>query len=239
MLISGNGSNLQALIEHNNHYGDLLLVISNNPDAYGVQRARKASIDCQIIDNKNYTNREQFDRQIANCLQDYRIDLVLLAGFMRILTPGFIQQFKGKILNVHPSLLPKYQGLSTHQKVLEAADRYHGASVHFVTDQLDSGPIVLQDRFKVAADATAASLQEQVHQIEHRIYPLVMQWYCQDRLLMDEERVLLDGKPLPVGGLQYPLYQDKVPTNSTLNRKQLVAERGGNLVKTPRQVPTH
>ncbi|WP_041522941.1 phosphoribosylglycinamide formyltransferase [Gilvimarinus agarilyticus] len=205
VLISGSGSNLQALIDGQQSGElpiDIVAVISNRPDVRGLERARDAGIDAITLDHKEYDSREAFDQALTEQLDTLQPQLVVLAGFMRILTPAFTNHFAGRMLNIHPSLLPKYQGLHTHQRALEAGDTEHGVTVHFVTAELDGGPAAIQAVVPVAASDDAASLAARVQQQEHIIYPMAVRWFCEGRLVMNENRVLLDGEPLPPGGYQ-------------------------------------
>ena len=199
VLISGNGSNLQAIIdaiEAGEIPARIRAVISNNPDAYGLERARRAGIPVEVVDHRDFPDRESYDRALQAVIDRYRPDLVVLAGFMRILTPAFVEHYAGRMLNIHPSLLPRYQGLDTHRRVLEAGDSVHGVSVHFVTPELDSGPIVLQAEVPVEPGDTEDDLARKVHAEEHVIYPRVIRWFAEGRLRLDGDRVLLDGQPM-------------------------------------------
>lgn len=203
VLISGSGSNLQALIDSVAHDGNparIAAVISNRADAYGLQRAKQAGIATELLDHKQFDGREAFDAALIQAIDAHQPDLVVLAGFMRILTPGFVQHYAGRLLNIHPSLLPKYKGLHTHQRALEAGDGEHGCSVHFVTEELDGGPLVVQAVLPVVADDTAESLASRVHQQEHHIYPLAVRWFAEGRLRLDAQGAMLDGQPLPASG---------------------------------------
>ena len=202
VLISGSGSNLQALIDslQADSPAQISAVISNRADAFGLQRAAKAGIATQVLDHKAYADREAFDGALIEAIDAYQADLVILAGFMRILTPGFVTHYTGRLLNIHPSLLPKYKGLHTHQRALEAGDAEHGCSVHFVTEELDGGPLVVQAVVPVMADDTPETLAERVHAAEHQIYPLAMHWFAQGRLQLDERGCQLDGQLLPASG---------------------------------------
>lgn len=202
VLISGSGSNLQALIDslQADSPAQISAVISNRADAFGLQRAAKAGIATQVLDHKAYADREAFDAALIEAIDAYQADLVILAGFMRILTPGFVTHYTGRLLNIHPSLLPKYKGLHTHQRALEAGDAEHGCSVHFVTEELDGGPLVVQAVVPVMADDTPETLAERVHAAEHQIYPLAMHWFAQGRLQLNERGCQLDGQLLPASG---------------------------------------
>jgi phosphoribosylglycinamide formyltransferase-1 len=203
VLISGSGSNLQALID-GWQAGDLPIeiaaVISNRPAVLGLQRAEQAGVPALVLDHTRFAERETFDRELMGLIDSHEPDLVVLAGFMRILTTGFTRHYLGRMLNIHPSLLPKYQGLYTHQRALDAGDREHGVTVHFVTDELDGGPAVVQARVPVRASDDAASLAKRVQQQEHIIYPLAVRWFAEGRLRMHNGQSWLDGEPLPPGG---------------------------------------
>ena len=203
VLISGSGSNLQALIDSIAHDGNparIAAVICNRADAYGLQRAKQAGIATELLDHKQFDGREAFDTALIQAIDAHQPDLVVLAGFMRILTPGFVQHYAGRLLNIHPSLLPKHKGLHTHQRALEAGDSEHGCSVHFVTEELDGGPLVVQAVLPVMADDTAESLARRVHQQEHQIYPLAVRWFAEGRLRLGAQGAMLDGQPLPASG---------------------------------------
>lgn len=207
ILISGTGSNLQAFIDavaSGQLQAKISLVISNKADAAGLQRAADAGIETLCIDHREYEHRETFDAALTNALQKYDIDLVILAGFMRILTPVFIEPYLGRLLNIHPSLLPKYPGLHTHQRAIDAGDNEAGATVHFVTPKLDSGPPVLQARIAIDEGDTADTLTARIIAVEHKIYPLAAQWFLQGRLKLTNEGASLDNEALPECGVQYP-----------------------------------
>ncbi|CAM4001882.1 MULTISPECIES: phosphoribosylglycinamide formyltransferase [Pseudomonadaceae] len=203
VLISGSGSNLQALIDSVAHDGNparIGAVICNRADAYGLERAKQAGIATELLDHKQFDGREAFDAALIQAIDAHQPDLVVLAGFMRILTPGFVQHYAGRLLNIHPSLLPKHKGLHTHQRAIEAGDSEHGCSVHFVTEELDGGPLVVQAVLPVMADDTAESLARRVHQQEHQIYPLAVRWFAEGRLRLGAQGAMLDGQPLPASG---------------------------------------
>lgn len=205
VLISGSGSNLQALID-GQASGDLPIeivgVISNRPGAKGLERAARAGIAHFTLDHTAYPDRESFDAALARQIDALQPDLVVLAGFMRILTADFTRRYLGRMLNIHPSLLPKYQGLNTHQRALDAGDREHGVTVHFVTAELDGGPQVIQAVIPVRADDDATSLATRVQTQEHIIYPMAVRWFAEGRLEMRDNRALLDGELLPASGYQ-------------------------------------
>lgn len=182
---------------------DLCLVISNNPGAAGLSSAAAAGIETVVIDHREFDSRENFDQALVSCLRQHRVDLVILAGFMRILSDVFIAEFKGRLLNIHPSLLPLYPGLNTHQRALDAGDREAGVTVHFVTAELDGGPPILQARVPVEAGDTAATLAGRVLEKEHLIYPIAAGWFLQGRLRLTEQGALLDDNPIPPTGIPY------------------------------------
>ena len=177
VLISGNGSNLEALIDackKNLINGSVEIIISNNPDAYGIERAKNHLINYKIIDNNRFKTREDFDRALVEELQDSNPDLIVLAGFMRILTPVMIEAFKNKIINIHPSLLPKYPGLDTHNSVIKNGDLKHGVTIHYVNEVLDGGQIIAQGEISVNANETSEELETRIHAIEHVMLPMVV-----------------------------------------------------------------
>ena len=206
ILISGRGSNLQAFIDACDN-GELdagiSVVISNNPEAAGLERAEKAGLVTHCVNHRDHDSREAFDQALVDCLSQYPVDLVILAGFMRILTPIFIQPFAGRLLNIHPSLLPKYPGLHTHQRALDAGDKEAGVTVHFVTSELDGGPPVLQARVPILPGDTAELLAERVVVEEHIIYPVAASWFVEGRLRLVDGEATLDGQPLPPGGVEF------------------------------------
>jgi len=195
VLISGSGSNLQAIIEHQQTHSDLYeisLVISNRPNAYGLQRAQNANIATKVIDHTQYASREDFDNELQSAIDETQADLIVLAGFMRILTSDFTEHYLGKMLNIHPSLLPKYTGLHTHKRAIEAGDKKHGLSIHFVTPELDGGPVILQAEVIIDPDDTEESLAVKVHTQEHIAYPLVVEWFAQNKLLLKDNQAWLN-----------------------------------------------
>ena len=203
VLISGSGSNLQALIDSIAHEGTparIAAVISNRADAYGLVRAQQAGIETRVLDHKQFAGREAFDTALVDTIDSFTPDLVLLAGFMRILTGDFVRHYQGRLLNIHPSLLPRHKGLHTHQRALEAGDHEHGCSVHFVTEELDGGPLVVQAVIPVESDDTPDSLAQRVHIQEHRIYPLALRWFAEGRLKLGTTGAQLDGTDLPATG---------------------------------------
>lgn len=175
---------------------DLCGVFSNRPDAYGLTRAQGAGIDTLCIEHGRFDTREQFDQAMAQAIAPWQPDLLVLAGFMRILSPWFVQHFAGRILNIHPALLPLYPGLNTHQRVLDAGDTHHGSTVHFVTEELDGGPRILQGRIRVAPSTDPDELMHRVQAVEHQIYPTSADWFGSGRLQMKGGATWLDGKRL-------------------------------------------
>ena len=203
VLISGSGSNLQAFIDARDNRqlnADLVAVISNRPMATGLERAARAGIASRVIDHQAYPQRLDFDRALAAAVADYKPDLVILAGFMRILSAEFVDRFSGRMLNIHPSLLPKYPGLNTHQRALDAGDNEAGTTVHFVTSQLDGGPPIVQGAVPIISSDSAADIAARVLGIEHVIFPMAAQWYCEGRLSMQDGATLLDGEVLAPTG---------------------------------------
>ena len=197
VLISGNGSNLQAIID-SCHRGEIAAniscVISNEADAYGLRRAQKANIPTHVLSHTEFSDRKLFDDSLANLIDGYNVDLIVLAGFMRILGADFIKRHEHRIINVHPSLLPKYKGLNTHAKALSAGDKLHGASVHFVTADLDGGPVITQASIPVESGDKAETLQKRVHGVEHEILPRTIGWFAENRLRVVDGQVFLDGE---------------------------------------------
>jgi len=206
VLISGNGSNLQAIIDAvkdpSGNPGksplpvDIKLVISSKKNAFGLERAQRAGIKTVLIEDTDYETREDFDRALQMVIDEAQPELVVLAGFMRILSERFVNHYQDRLINIHPSLLPKYRGLNTHQRALDAGEKEHGATVHFVTPELDDGPLVLQAKIPVNPGDTAANLSKRVLEQEHRIYPLVLGWIATSRLTVKNNRVTFDAKPL-------------------------------------------
>jgi phosphoribosylglycinamide formyltransferase-1 len=197
ILISGRGSNMTALIEaarDPNYPAEIALVVSNRPDAAGLQRAAEAGIPTAIVDHKDFAkDRERFERALQEVLEAHRIEIVCLAGFMRILTAWFVAQWPERMLNIHPALLPAFKGLDTHRRAIEAGVKEHGATVHFVVPEMDSGPIIAQARVPVVPDDTEAALAARVLAVEHRIYPLALKLVASGRVRVANERCVIDG----------------------------------------------
>lgn len=199
ILISGSGSNLQAIMNAVQS-GDLAVeiraVISNRPHAHGLERARQAGIPTAVIDHTDYPGRAGFDAALLALIETYQPKLVVLAGFMRILTSAFVRHFRGRLINIHPSLLPAFTGLHTHQQAIEAGAREHGASIHFVTEELDGGPVIVQAKVPVMTEDDAETLARRVLEREHELYPLALAWFAAGRVCLAGDQVLLDGQVL-------------------------------------------
>jgi phosphoribosylglycinamide formyltransferase 1 len=182
ILISGRGSNMQAIVEANDPLVEIRAVISNRADATGLYFAQQQQIATEVIDHKQFTTREAFDHALITCIDQYSPDLLVLGGFMRILTPEFVTHYLGRLINIHPSLLPKYKGLHTHERVLAAGDTEHGATVHFVTADLDAGPIILQARVPILPTDDANILAARVLEQEHQIYSQAIHWFAEGKV---------------------------------------------------------
>ena len=191
VLISGNGSNLQAIIDKfkDDDFIEISCVISNKENAYGLERASKENIDNFFVDHSHYDSRKDFELHLIDILERYNVDLIILAGFMRILSEYFVEKYEGKLINIHPSLLPKHKGLNTHEKVLKEKDKLHGVTVHFVDSSLDGGPICAQSSFEVDTK-DVASLEEKAHQLEHKIYPRVIEEIAKGKLYLSNGKVV-------------------------------------------------
>lgn len=197
ILISGSGTNLQAFIdavEDGDLDLELTVVFSNNPDAYGLERAEQAGIPTACIQHSDFPDRESFDHAVIAELDRFEPDLLILAGFMRILSPAFVAHYAGKILNIHPALLPLYPGLNTHQRVLDAGDQWHGSTVHFVTEELDGGPRILQGRLAIVPGETADELATRVQAVEHQIYPEAAGWVGSGKVTFRNGQAWVDGE---------------------------------------------
>ena len=190
ILISGRGSNMEAMLAARLPL-QIAAVISNRPDAMGLDTARQAGIDARALDHKAFDSREAFDAALVELIDAYAPDLVVLAGFMRILTPVFVTHYEGRLLNIHPSLLPAYPGLHTHQRALDDGIRIHGCTVHYVTAALDHGPVVIQAAVPVLPDDTEATLSARVLKEEHQIYPQALRWFAEDRLRLEAGKVIV------------------------------------------------
>ena len=205
ILISGTGSNMLAIseaVKAEEIDAEIVGVISNRPTAEGLNKAQAMGLHTDLIDHTLYDSRDEFDHALIRMIEDLKPDLVVLAGFMRILTANFTRFYEGRLLNIHPSLLPKYQGLNTHQRALDAGDDIHGVTVHFVTEELDDGPNAIQALVPILDIDNAEQLQQRAHKQEHIIYPIAVKWFCEGRLTMKGSEALLDGKTLPATGVQ-------------------------------------
>ncbi|MDG2472003.1 MAG: phosphoribosylglycinamide formyltransferase [Pseudomonadales bacterium] len=203
VLISGSGSNLQSIIDacqSDQINGRIKRVISNRPKAFGLQRANEAGIDTLCIDHTEFDSRSAFDAELAKSIKELNPDIVVLAGFMRILTPEFVNIFEGKLLNIHPSLLPKYPGLNTHQRAIDDGQKKAGVTVHFVTAELDGGPSILQAEVPINNNDNADTLAAKVLIEEHKIYPQVVAWLAEERLKLIDGGAVLDQHKLPENG---------------------------------------
>jgi phosphoribosylglycinamide formyltransferase-1 len=199
VLISGGGSNLQAIIDavsRDRLPVTIRAVISNRPGAQGLQRAERAGIPTEVVDHTAYPNRADYDAALMARIDHYAPRLVVLAGFMRLLTNDFVNHYQGRLLNIHPSLLPKFKGLHTHQRAIDDGEQEHGASVHFVTPELDGGPVILQARVPVKPGDSAEQLAARVLLQEHRIYPEAIRWFAEGRLQWRDQQIWLDDRPL-------------------------------------------
>jgi phosphoribosylglycinamide formyltransferase-1 len=205
VLISGRGSNMQALLEADLSCCHIAAVISNRADAPGLAIAEHYGVDTHVVSHRDYPDRISFDMALASVLECYRPDLIALAGFMRILAPEFVSRYRDRLINIHPSLLPAYGGLDTHARVLHDGVKVHGCTVHFVTTDLDLGPIIIQSAVAVLMNDTPETLAARVLREEHRIYPQAVRWFCSGRLSLSEEgRVLLDHFEQPGAALVSP-----------------------------------
>ena len=199
VLISNQGSNLQAIIDaiaNQEIHARILAVVSNNAHAPGLRRAKNAGIPTAVTERADFATRKDFDRRLLQLVRDYDPGLVVLAGFMSILDDAFVEHFDGRLLNVHPSLLPKYPGLNTYRRVLAAKDSVHGCSIHFVSSRVDGGPVVAQSEVPIRADDDEISLSAKVQAMEHKLYPMVIDWFARGELRCRHEEIMLDGKLL-------------------------------------------
>ncbi len=196
VLISGSGTNLQAIIDaiQEGLPATIAAVISNESSAYALKRAKQAGIATEVIDHRMFESRHSFDDKLAAVIDSYRPQLIILAGFMRVLGKSFVDHFQDRILNIHPSLLPDYKGLNTHQRVLDDDKTYHGCSVHVVTSVLDSGPIIIQAKIRIKDDDTAGKLQQRVQQMEYKIYPAAIRLFAEGRISIVENNIYIDGE---------------------------------------------
>jgi phosphoribosylglycinamide formyltransferase-1 len=203
VLLSGRGSNFQSLLNASltgELSGSIDLVISNRPQAGGLAIANNANIETALIDHQAYATRDAFDADLAGVIDSVTPDLIVLAGFMRILTQSFVSQFAGRLLNIHPSLLPLYPGLNTHQRALDNGDTHAGATVHYVTGELDGGPSVIQAKVPIESGDTKDRLADRILQVEHQIYPQAVNWHLSGRLALRNGVLYKDSVPLPATG---------------------------------------
>ncbi len=199
VIISGNGSNLQAIIdaiERGQVNARISLVISNNPNAFGLSRAQSHGLTSQVIDHRDFAERTLFDQALLQTVESCQPDYVVLAGFMRILGTDFIQTYKNRIINIHPSILPHYKGLNTHQRALDNGELEHGVSIHIVTAELDNGPVLLQGRYPIEAGDSVADLQQKGHQLEHHMYPQLLQWLCAGDMQISRDSIVFKQQEL-------------------------------------------
>lgn len=193
VLISGSGSNLEAISKACSEgiiNGVIASVISNNPNAYGLERAKKNNLSYKVINHKKFENREKFDEELSNYISSIEPDLIILAGFMRILGKKLSDKYFGKIINIHPSLLPKYPGLDTHEQVLKNNDSFHGISIHYVSSELDAGPLIAQGKFQIKNNLSEEELKEKIHKIEHILYPKIIKEICDDHIHLEDNKVI-------------------------------------------------
>jgi phosphoribosylglycinamide formyltransferase-1 len=191
ILVSGNGSNLQAIIDEKIASCEIALVISNKPDVYAIKRAQSNNISVEIINNKNFETREEFERQLIKSLDSRGIELIVLAGFMRVLTPLFVRHYKNRIINIHPALLPSFPGVDAAKQALEYGVKYSGCTVHFVDDGVDTGPIVLQAIVSIEDSDTEQTLLERIHKEEHRVFPEAVRLFCEGKIKIEGRRVII------------------------------------------------
>lgn len=205
ILISGSGSNMLSIVEavkNQQIEADVACVISNKAQALGIEKAKQQGIATQVVEHNQFASKADFEQALSQAIDEYSPDLVVLAGFMRILSSEFVNRYLGRLLNIHPSLLPKYTGLNTHQRAIEAQDKEHGATVHFVIPELDAGPSIVQAVVPIKADDTQETLQKRVLEQEHIIYPIVISWYINGRVQFKDNQAFFDNKPLPNAGLR-------------------------------------
>lgn len=223
VLISGEGSNLQAIldaIEEGWLEATVVVVLSNQPNAGGLQKARNANIPTHVINSQGYSDRELFERDLVKAILPFTPDYIVLAGFMRCLTPYFIDKFRYRILNIHPSLLPKYKGLKTHQRVLDNQETEHGATVHLVNEELDSGSIIAQIKTSIKQSDTALALKKRIQSLEHKLYPIVLSWLASHKLIIQETQLLFNHHPIPKIGFQLEA-KKLIKTNDHLDQQRL------------------
>ena len=207
VLLSGNGSTLQAILDQQKDYQyQVVATLSNRPGAYGLTRAENAGVATATLDHTSFDSREVFDQALIKEIDAFQPDLIVLAGYMRILSKAFVQHYQGRLINIHPSLLPKHKGLNTYQAALDAGDKQHGTSVHFVTEELDSGSIIAQASLNIGEADTVETLENRVKVMEQKTYPMAIDWITSGRITLQDNSVLFDGKPLGPQG--YPLTEN-------------------------------
>lgn len=197
VFASGSGSNLQAMIEASKRgkiSGRIVLVLSDNEKSFALERARQHNIEAVFIDPRNYSDRETYDKAVVSLIQEKDVGLVVLAGFMRLLSPYFIREYRDRIMNIHPALLPSFPGVDGVRQALQYGVKVSGCTVHFVDEGLDTGPIILQEAVDVYDNDTVESLHERIHEVEHRLYPLAVQLFIEGRLRLEERRCFIDEK---------------------------------------------
>ena len=197
VLASGSGTNFQALIDASRERdfpGQIMALGCNQPKAFALERAAQANVETFVVNHRDFGSRDEFDAALMAHILRHNPDLIVLAGFMRILTTDFVRAFRGKLINIHPSLLPRYTGLNTHQRALDAGDQTHGVSIHFVTEELDGGPVIAQAEVAVTLEDTAETLAEKVQKKEHLLYPIVVRWFCEGRIQLGGDHVMFDGQ---------------------------------------------
>ncbi|MDI6777145.1 MAG: phosphoribosylglycinamide formyltransferase [Syntrophales bacterium] len=208
VLVSGSGSNLQSIIDHREKGlldVNIRVVISNNPDAYALERSKKHGIPTVVISHNDFRDREDFDRRVIEVLKDYAVELVVLAGFMRVITPAFLNAFPMKIMNIHPALLPAFPGIHAQQRAVEYGVKFSGCTVHFVDEGIDTGPIIIQSVVPVYDDDTEESLAARILKEEHRIYPRAIQFYAEGRIEVTGRKVRIrDSERIPESALHNP-----------------------------------
>ncbi|HSG30338.1 MAG TPA: phosphoribosylglycinamide formyltransferase [Thermodesulfobacteriota bacterium] len=191
VLVSGSGTNLQAIIDSNIPSCEITIVISNKPDAYALNRAEKHNIPAEVINHKDYDSREAFERQLIKCLDEKGVELIVLAGFMRVLTPFFVKHYKHRIINIHPALLPSFPGVNSTKQAFDYGVRFTGCTVHFVDDGVDTGPIILQSVVEITPDDTEDTLLEKIHEQEHIVFPKAVRLFCDGKISIDGRKVII------------------------------------------------
>ncbi|OOF68728.1 phosphoribosylglycinamide formyltransferase [Rodentibacter caecimuris] len=203
VLISGQGNNLQALInacKTDFIHAKIVTVISDKENAFGLERARNTAVPTKVFLRKHFADNQEMDRNIGDYLQNLDIDLIVLAGYMKILTQEFVQRFEGKIINIHPSLLPKYPGINTYQRAMESGDKEHGTTIHFVNEEVDGGAVILQAKVPIFPEDTIEDIELRTREQEYKLYPLAVKWFIEERLKLIAGKAYLDNQLLPPQG---------------------------------------